>query len=102
MKVLKAIFPSQMFCALPTEGFASPRRHYNTSLHLAIEEMTAVVDVADLDFDLGIDPKEVVKVFGRLAEKYIMVDESGSMCRYFICKNCEFRLPGGGFGTAYS
>jgi hypothetical protein len=44
-----------------------------------------------------IDPKEAVKVFGRLAEKYIMLDSSGGMCCYSGCKDCEFRLPDGGY-----
>jgi hypothetical protein len=44
-----------------------------------------------------IDPKEAVKVFGRLAEKYIALDSSGGMCCYSACTNCEFRLPGGGY-----
>ena len=35
--------------------------------------------------DVAIDPKEVVKVFGRLAEKYIMLDASGGMCCYSAC-----------------
>lgn len=46
------------------------------------------------------EPKEVVKVFGRLAEKYIMLDESGGMCCYSACKDCEFRLPDGGYRMA--
>eukprot|EP00531_Pseudo-nitzschia_arenysensis_P011534 CAMPEP_0116146500 /NCGR_PEP_ID=MMETSP0329-20121206/17197_1 /TAXON_ID=697910 /ORGANISM="Pseudo-nitzschia arenysensis, Strain B593" /LENGTH=217 /DNA_ID=CAMNT_0003642251 /DNA_START=45 /DNA_END=698 /DNA_ORIENTATION=+ len=47
-----------------------------------------------------LEPKEVVKVFGRLAEKYIMLDESGGMCCYSACKDCEFRLPDGGYKMA--
>jgi hypothetical protein len=44
-----------------------------------------------------IDPKEAVKVFGRLAEKYIMLDSSGGLCCYSGCKDCEFRRPDGGY-----
>jgi hypothetical protein len=47
-----------------------------------------------------VDPKEVVKIFGRLAEKYIMLDESGGMCCYSACKDCEYRLPDGGYKMA--
>jgi hypothetical protein len=47
-----------------------------------------------------IEPKEAVKLFGRLAEKYIMLDESGGMCCYSGCKDCEFRLPDGGYRMA--
>lgn len=32
-----------------------------------------------------LEPKEVVKLFGRLAEKYIMLDDSGGMCCYSGC-----------------
>jgi len=31
------------------------------------------------------EPKEIVKLFGRLAEKYIMLDDSGGMCCYSAC-----------------
>lgn len=48
----------------------------------------------------SIEPKEAVKLFGRLAEKYIMLDESGGMCCYSGCKDCEFRLPDGGYRMA--
>mmetsp|Transcript_11459 Transcript_11459/g.24164 ORF Transcript_11459/g.24164 Transcript_11459/m.24164 type:complete len:236 (+) Transcript_11459:159-866(+) len=111
MKVWQLILLSQMLCGLlpsTVDGFASaPLRHHstntntntNTALHsTATEEGTATVDVNVADLDL--DPKEVVKVFGRLAEKYIMLDESGGMCCYSACKDCEFRLPGGGYRMA--
>jgi len=42
----------------------------------------------------------MVKLFGRLAEKYIMLDDSGGMCCYSACSDCEFRLPGGGYRMA--
>jgi hypothetical protein len=42
-----------------------------------------------------IEPKEAVKLFGRLAEKFIMLDSSGGMCCYSACSDCEYRLPGG-------
>jgi len=50
--------------------------------------------------DISIEPKEAVKLFGRLAEKYIMLDESGGMCCYSGCTDCEFRLPDGGYKMA--
>jgi hypothetical protein len=46
------------------------------------------------------DLKDAVRVFGRLAEKYIMLDESGGMCCYSACKDCEYRLPDGGYRMA--
>jgi hypothetical protein len=45
----------------------------------------------------SIEPKEAVKLFGRLAEKFIMLDSSGGMCCYSACSDCEYRLPGGGY-----
>lgn len=50
--------------------------------------------------DTQIDPKEKVKLFGRLAEKYIMLDETAGMCCYSACKDCEYRLPDGGYRMA--
>jgi hypothetical protein len=41
--------------------------------------------------------KEGVKIFGRLAEKYIALDSSGGNCCYSGCTGCEYRLPGGGY-----
>ena len=40
--------------------------------------------------DVVIDPKEAVKLFGRLAEKYIMLDASGGMCCYSACTGKSF------------
>lgn len=48
----------------------------------------------------AVEPKEAVKIFGRLAEKYIMLDDSGGMCCFSACTDCEFRLPGGGYKMA--
>lgn len=45
----------------------------------------------------AIEPKEAVKIFGRLAEKYIILDPSAGMCCYSACTDCEYRLPGGGY-----
>ena len=55
---------------------------------------------AENETQVKIDPKEAVKVFGRLAEKYIMLDGSAGQCCYSGCSNCEFRLPGGGYRMA--
>lgn len=46
------------------------------------------------------DPKEAVKLFGRLADKYIMLDASAGMCCYSGCSDCEYREPGGGYRMA--
>ena len=34
-----------------------------------------------LSLPTEIEPQEIVKLFGRLAEKYIMLDPSGGMCK---------------------
>lgn len=44
--------------------------------------------------------KEGVKIFGRLAEKYIALDSSGGNCCYSGCTGCEYRLPNGGYKMA--
>lgn len=49
---------------------------------------------------VSVDPKEAVKLFGRLAEKYIMLDETAGMCCYSACSDCEYRLPDGGYRMA--
>jgi hypothetical protein len=47
-----------------------------------------------------IDPKDIVRLFGRLAEKYIALDASAGKCCYSGCTGCEYRLPGGGYRMA--
>ena len=49
---------------------------------------------------VSMEPKEAVKLFGRLAEKYIMLDATGGMCCYSACSDCEYREPGGGYRMA--
>eukprot|EP00957_Ditylum_brightwellii_P062239 4722886-Ditylum_brightwellii.AAC.1 len=48
------------------------------------EETTAAAATSASEV-VTIDPKEAVKIFGRLAEKYIMLDSSGGMCCYSAC-----------------
>jgi len=55
---------------------------------------------ADETTSVSIDPKEAVKLFGRLAEKYIALDSSAGACCYSACTDCEWRLPGGGYQMA--
>ena len=101
MKSYTSLLIPQIMCglALTTEGFVVDRTHHapQTALYSTTEEETTAATVAVPD---DLDPKEVVKVFGRLAEKYIMLDESGGMCCYSACKDCEFRLPDGGYRMA--
>jgi hypothetical protein len=47
-----------------------------------------------------IDHKDIVRLFGRLAEKYIALDASAGKCCYSGCTGCEYRLPGGGYRMA--
>lgn len=49
---------------------------------------------------VAVEPKEAVKIFGRLAEKYIMLDATAGMCCYSACSDCEYRLPDGGYRMA--
>ena len=88
MKTFQTSLISALCLAATTEGFVvSPQGPQASALR-----STSV--------DVELEPKEVVKVFGRLAEKYIMLDESGGMCCYSACKDCEFRLPDGGYKMA--
>jgi hypothetical protein len=48
----------------------------------------------------SIEPTDAVKIFGRLAEKFILLDASAGMCCYSACSDCEYRLPGGGYRMA--
>jgi hypothetical protein len=78
------------------EGFApmmtSPSYRTSTTTSFSTTETSPELSI--------IEPKEAVKLFGRLAEKYIMLDESGGLCCYSGCKDCEYRLPDGGYRMA--
>ena len=58
----------------PGAGYAASRRSSMIQLNAETTEDAVTVD-----------PKEAVKIFGRLAEKYIMLDSSGGMCCYSAC-----------------
>jgi hypothetical protein len=77
-----------------TNAFMAP-----TNLHNNICTFTQLNADATVT-ETTVEPKEAVKIFGRLAEKYIMLDDSGGMCCYSACKDCEYRLPGGGYKMA--
>ena len=55
------------------------KRHRSTSSSLNSEASTSTTNA------IKTDPKEAVKIFGRLAEKYIMLDASAGMCCYSGC-----------------
>lgn len=98
MKLLRSVLISQILCGVTTDGFVSRYHGLDTALRSTTEDPAVSTSLSEIGVDL--DPKEVVKVFGRLAEKYIMLDESGGMCCYSGCKDCEYRLPGGGYRMA--
>lgn len=77
--------------AIPTTAFSPSSGTSRVSSALFAEGSQAFAAVS---------PKEAVKIFGRLAEKYIMLDSSAGMCCYSACKDCEYRLPGGGYRMA--
>merc|ERR1711966_254793 len=66
----------------------------------ALRSEVAATAEADEAAAVRTDPKEAVKSFGRLAEKYIMLDASAGMCCYSACTDCEYREPGGGYRMA--
>mmetsp|Transcript_54511 Transcript_54511/g.80916 ORF Transcript_54511/g.80916 Transcript_54511/m.80916 type:complete len:177 (+) Transcript_54511:116-646(+) len=75
-------------------AFTISREHFHTS---SVISSTSTEETSQTTNTAEIDPKEAVKVFGRLAEKYIMLDSSGGMCCYSACTDCEFRDPNGGY-----
>jgi len=83
------------FSQLPT--VPSPRCSRDPT---ALRSEVAATAEADEAAAVRTDPKEAVKLFGRLAEKYIMLDASAGMCCYSACSDCEYREPGGGYRMA--
>ena len=75
-----------------TAAFTTPLR--------SAPQSTCLAQSADATAAAAVDPKEAVKLFGRLAEKYIMLDETAGMCCYSACSDCEYRLPDGGYRMA--
>ncbi|KAL3811223.1 hypothetical protein ACHAXA_008982 [Cyclostephanos tholiformis] len=96
-------------CLLPiiVDGFGGtflPQYHRDDSRWIRLHseavdaESSSASDAGD--GRVRIDPREAVKLFGRLAEKYIMLDASAGMCCYSGCSDCEYREPGGGYRMA--
>lgn len=82
-------------------GFRSQR--YDLTAALTTKPSpSSTTEVGDLNSlsEAPVPPKEMVKLFGRLAEKYIALDASAGKCCYSGCSDCEFRLPGGGYRMA--
>mmetsp|Transcript_23659 Transcript_23659/g.35155 ORF Transcript_23659/g.35155 Transcript_23659/m.35155 type:complete len:222 (+) Transcript_23659:119-784(+) len=83
---------------LVVNGFAPALTSSFAKTSSATSDTILYADVAsEVDVEVAVDPKEAVKLFGRLAEKYIMLDSSGGMCCYSACTDCEYRLPDGGY-----
>jgi hypothetical protein len=40
---------------------------------------------------------DAAKIFGRLAEKTLYLDETVGACCHSACSDCEWRTPGGGY-----
>mmetsp|Transcript_4134 Transcript_4134/g.9185 ORF Transcript_4134/g.9185 Transcript_4134/m.9185 type:complete len:224 (+) Transcript_4134:300-971(+) len=78
----------------PPSAVVSHQARSTTSLSSEVASAEAEADT------IQTDPKEAVKLFGRLAEKYIMLDASAGMCCYSACSDCEYREPGGGYRMA--
>ena len=80
----------------PSSRFNKRRICYAPKLpllaHLNGMNEPILIENAEID-----SKKEAVKIFGRLAEKYIALDSSGGNCCYSACTDCEYRLPGGGY-----
>ena len=74
----------------PSLGFRSTATAASTTTPTSSDEPSVIT----------IDKKEAVKIFGRLAEKYIMLDDTAGKCCYSACADCEYRLPGGGYRMA--
>lgn len=64
-------------------GAFAPAPLANPSRICLFEATEANTIVAGTDQKL--EPKEAVKLFGRLAEKYIMLDSTGGLCCYSGC-----------------
>ena len=71
---------------LVVNGFAPALTSSFAKTSSATCDTILYADVAsEVDVEVAVDPKEAVKLFGRLAEKYIMLDSSGGMCCYSAC-----------------
>eukprot|EP00956_Cyclotella_meneghiniana_P009995 scaffold13800_cov51-Cyclotella_meneghiniana.AAC.9 len=95
MTIRRALLTSIICLTSSVSGFAPASSHRSfTGLH------SEVTTADDATAGIQTDPKEAVKLFGRLAEKYIMLDASAGMCCYSGCTDCEYREPGGGYRMA--
>jgi hypothetical protein len=72
----------------------------STNANTVEEQVTSTTIAAAPTSRVVTDAKEAVKLFGRLAEKYIVLDATAGMCCYSGCTDCEFRLPDGGYRMA--
>jgi hypothetical protein len=88
-----------------TTATASPFRHQSSFTLLQTNSDNDATLTSPQTSNVGIAAsidikKEAVKIFGRLAEKYIALDSSGGNCCYSGCTGCEYRLPDGGYKMA--
>ena len=80
MTIRQALLTSILLIS-SVSGFAPASGHSGSFTGLYSEVNTA----EDATAGIQTDPKEAVKLFGRLAEKYIMLDASAGMCCYSGC-----------------
>jgi hypothetical protein len=81
-------------------SFVGTRDRSTSYFQLHSSSETIATDESNINDTIHVDAKEAVKLFGRLAEKYIMLDASAGMCCYSACSDCEYREPGGGYRMA--
>jgi hypothetical protein len=84
-------------CILTIAFAFGPAPPLQTTRSIRVWSTTQPAEESQTTSNNNIEPKEAVKLFGRLAEKFIMLDSSGGACCYSACSDCEFRLPGGGY-----
>ncbi|GMI08162.1 hypothetical protein TrVE_jg12489 [Triparma verrucosa] len=81
-------------CSGRGHGSKDVHSSFATSLSVLSDSIEVPTSLRELDL------KEKAKIFGRLADKYILLDESGGDCCYSGCKDCEYRDPDGSYRMA--
>ena len=84
---ITTILSSAAVCLLAANdvaGFATTKGSSARTSPLRSEVAEATAETKSTNA-IETDPKEAVKLFGRLAEKYIMLDASAGLCCYSAC-----------------
>mmetsp|Transcript_117 Transcript_117/g.261 ORF Transcript_117/g.261 Transcript_117/m.261 type:complete len:229 (-) Transcript_117:317-1003(-) len=103
---MKLIFLLNLNAAIGLATFVGPppphRRAFAKSCQLPSTSMRSMSST-ETDSDCSepqqndIDLEDAVKLFGRLAETYILLDPTDGKCCYNGCDDCAFRLPDGSY-----